>query len=93
MKLYLVHCGFYLQDAGDGVFESHANFFVVAESAEEAKLAAKEIPEFVFHRMHVDGIQEIQAVAGHRITLVEEKGLNGATLITSYRHRELAPRR
>ena len=68
-KLYLVHCGFYDPNLADGVFESHTNYFVVAETLEEARLNSKEIDGFKSRRMHVDGILEINTVCGHRVYL------------------------
>lgn len=91
MKLYLVHCGFYDADLCDGIYESHVNFFVVAESFEDARARAKAFPEFKARRMHVDGIQEIQAVQGYDIRLNESPALRGESRIVSHRHRELAP--
>lgn len=92
MKLYLVHCGFYDNDFCDGLYESHVNFFVAAEGFEEARAKAKEIPEFRAKRMHVDGLQEISAVAGLRVGLARDPCLEGKTVITSFRHRDLAPK-
>ena len=91
MKLFLVHCGFYENDIADGIYESHANFFVVASDFAEARLKAKELPEFQARRMHVDGLQEIEAVAGHRVTLIEDTALAGQSLLKSHKHRDLAP--
>jgi hypothetical protein len=92
MKLYLIHCGFYDQEMSDGIYESHVNFFVVADSFENARSKAKDIPEFKAKKMHVDGIQEIQAVEGHRITLEKEHSLGDESIVISYRHRDLAKR-
>ncbi len=90
MKLYLVHCGFYDSDLCDGLYESHVNFFVAAESFEDARNKAKLIPEFKAKRMHVDGLQEISAVSGHRIQLQEDSELDGRTMILNHKHRDLA---
>lgn len=92
MRLYLVHCGFYDPEIADGVYESHANFFVAAESFEEARLKAKEIPEVRAKRMHVDGLQEVEAASGWRVTLIEDPALQSQTLVKSSRHRDLAPK-
>lgn len=91
-NLYLIHCGFYDMDLCDGIYESHVNFFVAAPSFEEARLKAKQLPEFQGKRMHVDGVQEISAVSGMRIKLEEDSSLNGKTIVTSHRHRDLAPK-
>lgn len=93
MKLYLVHCGFYDAELCEGIYESHVNFFVVAQDFEDARLRAKQLPEFKAKRMHVDGLQEIAAVSGHRIELTQDIGLNGTTVITSNKHRDLAPKK
>lgn len=93
MKLYLVHCGFYDLELCGGIYEGHANFFVAAESFEDARAKAKLIDEFKQRKMHVDGVQEIQVVNGHRVELHENPELTGQTLVTSQRHRDLAPRR
>ena len=37
MKLYMVHVGYYDLDAGEGIYESHKNFFVVAKDPKDAK--------------------------------------------------------
>ena len=92
MKLYLVHCGFYDKDVCDGLYESHVNFFVAAESFEEAKLKAKLIPEFQAKRMHVDGLQEVEAVNGYKLSLEQDTALNGQTIILNNKHRDLAPK-
>lgn len=92
-QLYLIHCGFYDMDLCDGIYESHINLFVAASSFEEARAKAKQLPDFQAKRMHVDGMQEISAVSGLRIKLEEDPTLNGKTLITSNRHRDLAPKK
>lgn len=92
MKLYLVHCGFYDADLCDGLYESHVNFFVAADSFEDARARAKQIPEFQRKRMHVDGLQEITAVAGNRVSLSPDESLRGETVIVNHKHRDLAPK-
>jgi hypothetical protein len=92
VKLYLIHCGFYDADLCGGLYESHVNFFVAANSFEEARARAKLIPEFVTKRMHVDGLQEITAVNGHRVQLQEDPSLQGDTVILNHKHRDLAPK-
>ncbi|MBI4061372.1 MAG: DUF1543 domain-containing protein [Elusimicrobia bacterium] len=91
-KLYLVHCGFYDREVFDGVYESHVNLFVAAESFEDARAAAKLDPVFKGRRMHVDGLQQIDAVNGFRVELRPDPELGGATLATSRRHGDLAPK-
>ncbi len=92
MKLYLVHCGFYDQALCEGLYESHVNFFVAAETFEGARARVRLIPEFRAKKMHVDGLQEISAVEGHRIRLEHAAELGGATEVMSSRQRDLAPR-
>lgn len=92
MKLYLVHCGFYDNEVCDGLYESHVNFFVSAESFEDARLKAKNLPEFKAKRMHVDGLQEIQAVDGFKVQLEHNASLNNQTHIVNFKHRDLAPK-
>jgi len=91
-NLYLVHCGFYDSTLCDGLYESDANFFVVAENFEEAKLEAKKLPEFKTKKMHVDGMQEVKAVGGYDINPQLNQSLAGQTLVTNYKQRDLAPK-
>ena len=83
MKLYLVHCGFYDPEVCDGLCESHVNFFVSANSFEEARLNAKKLPEFQNKRMHVDGFH---------IQLEQDQTLENKTVIVNHKHRDLAPK-
>lgn len=92
MKLYLVHCGFYDTDICDGVYESHVNFFVAAESFENARAKAKLLPEVQKKRMHVDGLQEIIAVNGYKVILTEDAATEGRTILLNHKHRDLAPK-
>lgn len=90
MKLYLIHCGFYDSDLCDGLYEGHVNFFVVGNSFEEARSKAKLIPKFKEKSMHIDGLQEINAVDGHFIKLETSDCLKGKTIILNNKHRDLA---
>lgn len=92
MKLFLVHCGYYDPEICNGVYESHANYFVAAESFEEARARAKALPQVRLRKMHVDGLQEIVAVDGYRVALAPDRMLTESTIVNSHRHRELAPR-
>ena len=92
IKLYLVHCGFYDNQICSGVFESHVNYFVVAKNFDEARLNIKTHPEFKEKRMHIDGLQEIQAVNGYELSFISNPTLNGGDIITSFKHRDLAPK-
>lgn len=92
MKLYLVHCGFYDSEVCDGLYESHVNFFVSAKSFDEARAKAKQLPEFAAKRMHIDGLQEIQAVNGFRVRMEYDPSLGNQTQIVNFKHRDLAPK-
>ncbi len=89
MKLYLVHCGFYDMSVCDGLYEGHANYFVVAANKEEARLKAKAMDVYKERRMHIDGLQEIQAVEGHQVVLQPNPALAGQTIVINTKHNEL----
>jgi len=93
MKLFIVHCGFYDTDVLEGVYESHVCFVVPAESFEDARVKVKLEPTFQAKRMHVDGLQMVEALKGYRVNLVLDDALAGQSLITSSRHRDLAPKK
>jgi hypothetical protein len=88
MKLYLIHCGFYDPEVCDGIYEGHVNLFVVAESFEQAKRQVRLDPAFKLRRMHVDGVQQVDAVHGHRITATPDPSLEGRAVLTRERHRD-----
>ncbi|NBW80351.1 DUF1543 domain-containing protein [bacterium] len=90
MFLYLVHCGFYDSELSDGLYESHTNIFVAAESFEDARARAKFNPDFKKRKMHVDGIQQIEAVDGFQIRLEADAQLEGKNVIANFKHRDLA---
>jgi hypothetical protein len=92
MKLYLVHCGFYDNEISDGIYENHTNLFIAADSFENARIQVKLLPVFQEKRMHIDGIQEIKAVNGYKIQLIEDLSLSNNTEIISFKHRDLAPK-
>jgi hypothetical protein len=92
MKLFLVHCGFYDGEVFDGVYESHVNFFVAAENFDDARARARLNPTFKGKKMHVDGLQEIDAIDGYRILLRADPALKGSSSVTGHRHRDLAPK-
>jgi len=92
-KLYMVHCGFYDSEILEGNYESHVNFFVAAQDFEDARNQAKLLPDFMRKKMHVDGLQEIQAVGGHRLELKTDPALHGSTVLVSNKLRELAPKK
>ncbi len=92
MNLYLVHCGFYDAAISDGLYESHINFFVAAENFDDAKIKAKQNSEFQNKKMHIDGLQEIQAVNGYKISLTQNSALSNQTVLVNLKHRDLAPK-
>ena len=69
MKLFLVHTGYYDNNISNGFYESHTNYFVVAENIKEAKTKIKGINEFKQKKMHIDGILEIQNIGSFSIKL------------------------
>lgn len=90
MNLYLIHCGFYDPNLVDGTYESHVNFYAVAESFVDAKKKAKLNPMFKEKKMHVDGIQLIEAVEGYRVHLEEDSSLVGKTLLKNNRKKDIS---
>lgn len=91
MELFLVHCGFYDPEVGEGLYEGHVNFFVAAADFAGARARAKELPAFQAKRMHVDGIQRVVAVDGFRVALEADAQYKGRTELENNKHRELAP--
>ena len=71
MKLFLVHTGYYDNDISNGFYESHTNYFVVAEDIKEAKTKIKGIEEFKHKKMHIDGIKEINHVDDYEVHLIK----------------------
>ena len=72
MKLYLVHAGYYNSEIMGGLYEQHSNYFVVAKNLKEAKIKARKNLSFKKNKMHIDGIQEINAVDGYSINLIND---------------------
>ena len=71
MKLYMVHVGYYDASMGEGIYESHINYFVAGRNAKEAKQKVKMMKEFINKAMHIDGIKEIAGVEGYEVKLIE----------------------
>ena len=46
MKLFMVHVGFYDEEIGEGIYESHVNFFVAAGNAKSAKKKTFQMEKF-----------------------------------------------
>ena len=72
MKLYLIHVGFYDPDIMEGLYEQHANYFVVAENVVDAKKKARKNTIYKKKKMHIDGIQELKIIDGYRINLIRD---------------------
>ncbi|GAB4175606.1 MAG: hypothetical protein Kow00108_10850 [Calditrichia bacterium] len=84
MKLYMVHCGFYLAEPGEGAFENHTNFFIAAESFKDAKRKVKQLEQFKKFNMHVDGMVEVESVDGYTIQLVPDDTAKLKTVSKGY---------
>ena len=67
----MVHVGFYDSSIGDGIYETHLNYFIAAENAKDAKAKAQSLEEFKSKSMHIDGIKEISNVEGYEVILRE----------------------
>ena len=87
MKLYLVHCGFYDKTIAHGLYESHTNYFVVGEDFAQAKANVKQLTEYKQRKMHIDGIQEVEAVAGFEVSLKQSPKLAGASIVHNQTYR------
>ena len=83
-KLYLVHVGYYDKEMSFGVYEAHTNFLVAATSRQEAKKIIEAKPLNAAKQLHIDGMQEIEAVDGHRLTLHIDTTLKNESLIHNY---------
>lgn len=71
MNLYMVHVGYYDSSMGQGIYESHINYFVAGNDAKDAKQKVKMMKEFRDKAMHIDGIKEISSVDGYEVQLVK----------------------
>lgn len=89
-KLFLVHLGYY-DELNQGVYESHTNIFVVANSYEEARKLAKENEMVRTNKMHIDGIQHIEMVDGYDLVLKKSERNN--TIINNHHFRELGQKK
>lgn len=67
MKLFIIHVGYY--DHEIGMYELHSQFFLVANTAAEAKANAMTKDIFKAKKMHIDGIQELNYVDGYTVSL------------------------
>ena len=71
MKLFMVHVGFYDDEFGEGIYESHINFFVAAGNAKSAKKKIMQMKKFRDKKMHIDGFKEISSVDGYEVNLIK----------------------
>lgn len=71
MNLYMVHVGFYDHSIGEGIYESHINYFIAAVDPKDAKRKVLSLEEFQKRSMHIDGIKEISKVDGYEVKLIE----------------------
>ena len=76
MKLFMVHVGFYDAEVGEGIYESHMNFFVAASNAKSAKKKTFNLEQFKNKKMHIDGIKEISDVEGYKVILEKSSDKN-----------------
>jgi len=87
-KLYLVHLGYYDPELSGGVYESHVNLFFIGTDFEDVRDKAKADVLVQKHKMHIDGIQLIEKVSGHKIIIDKKDG--DETVIQNHNFRELS---
>tara|TARA_B100000686_G_scaffold46515_1_gene49560 strand:+ start:342 stop:599 length:258 start_codon:yes stop_codon:yes gene_type:complete len=78
----MVHVGYYDKSIGEGLYETHLNYFVAAESAKEAKDKAHQLSEFQERSMHIDGMKEISNVDGYNVILEKDSGSKPGEVIS-----------
>ncbi|MDA9916339.1 hypothetical protein N9E05_00195 [Gammaproteobacteria bacterium] len=83
MKLFMVHVGFYDAEVGEGIYESHMNFFIAASNAKSAKKKTFNLEQFKNKKMHIDGIKEISDVEGYKVIL-EKSSYKNKSKVYSY---------
>ena len=71
MKLFMIHVGFYDSALGEGIYEFHTNYFVVASDPKSAKKELMSRDEFKSKQMHIDGIKEITIVDNYKVELTK----------------------
>ena len=82
MKLFMVHVGYYDKSIGEGLYETHLNYFVAAKDAKEAKSKAHQLSEFRERSMHIDGMKEISSVDGYKVSLEQDEGSESGQVIS-----------
>ena len=83
MRLFMVHVGFYDAEVGEGLYESHMNFFIAASNAKSAKKKAFNMEQYKAKKMHIDGIKEISDVEGYKVVL-EKSSTKNQSKVYSY---------
>ena len=83
MNLYMMHVGFYDHSIGEGIYESHINYFIAASDPKDAKTKVLALEEFQDRNMHIDGIKELDSVNGYKIIL-EKKHNNNHDVDSKY---------
>lgn len=76
MNLYMVHVGFYDHSIGEGIYESHINYFIAGKDPKDAKSKVLYMKEFQEKNMHIDGIKEISQVDGYEVQLVQSSKIS-----------------
>ncbi|MDA9660146.1 hypothetical protein N9T76_02575 [Pseudomonadota bacterium] len=76
MKLFMVHVGFYDDEVGEGIYESHINIFVAAGNPKSAKKKIMSTDKFRDKKMHIDGIKEINNVDDYEVHLIKNPKQN-----------------
>ena len=89
MKLYMVHVGYYDKSIGEGIYETHLNYFVAANNAKDAKTKTHQLSEFKERSMHIDGMKEISSVDGYRILLEKDVDSESGKVISYDETKEL----
>ena len=79
----MVHVGFYDAEVGEGLYESHMNFFIAASNAKSEKKKAFNMEQFKAKKMHIDGIKEISDVEGYKVVL-EKSSTKNQSKVYSY---------
>ncbi len=78
MKLFMVHVGFYDDEVGEGIYESHINIFVAAGNPKSAKQKIMSMDKFRDKKMHIDGIKEINNIDDYEVHLIKNPKQNKA---------------
>lgn len=89
MKLFMVHVGFYDKSIGEGIYETHLNYFIAAEDSKDAKNKTHALKEFKDKSMHIDGIKEISSVQGYEVILKENAMQNHGEILSYDEAKEL----